>query len=209
VVQDPPARRSRREERKEETRRELIASAAATFARRGFQGASLDEIARAAGYSTGAIYWHFKGKDDLFLAVFEAYAESRVAEIARVREASSGNLAQTQRALADNWTERLAANPEMVVLALEFAAHAWRNEELRAAFAERMAIVRRELGANLEEDARRAGVELPLPPRDVATALREMGVGLALAKLGEPAIRGDLFADFVETYFRMIAERNA
>ena len=73
-------RKSRREERKEETRGELIDAAAKVFARRGFHGASLDQIAAEAGYSTGAIYWHFSGKDDLFLAVYENYAETRARE---------------------------------------------------------------------------------------------------------------------------------
>jgi AcrR family transcriptional regulator len=199
-------RRSRRDERKEETRRELIEAAAATFARRGFQGASLEEIAREAGYSTGAIYWHFKGKDDLFLAVFEAYATARVAEIAAVREAAGGGFPQRQRAFADNWMQRLEANPEMVVLVLEFAVHAWRNPPLRKELAERTALVRTALAQFLEQDAREAGVELPLPAEDVATALRELGVGLALARLGDPAIRADLFGDFVERYFDQAAK---
>jgi AcrR family transcriptional regulator len=204
MASETPARRSRREERKEETRRELIESAARTFARRGFQGASLEEVAREAGYSTGAIYWHFKGKDDLFLAVFEAYANARAAEITAIREAAEGDFAARERAFADNWMERAAAEPEIVMLVLEFAAHAWRNPELRAALAERLAIVRTTLARFLEEDAARAGVELPLPAADVATALRELGVGLALARLGDPGLRDGLFGDFVETYFRLL-----
>jgi AcrR family transcriptional regulator len=38
-------------------------------ARQGFARTSLDEIAAAAGVSRGAIYWHFKGKDDLLAAI--------------------------------------------------------------------------------------------------------------------------------------------
>ena len=47
------------------------------FLRQGFHGASLDEIAEAAGYTTGAVYSNFKGKDDLFLAVLDAEATRR------------------------------------------------------------------------------------------------------------------------------------
>ena len=201
-----PARRSRREERKEETRRELIASAARTFARRGFNAASLDEIAREAGYSTGAVYWHFKGKDDLFLAVFEAYATSRVADIDAVRSAAAGDLPERHRAFADDWMRRLADEPEIVVLVLEFAVHAWRHPPLRAELAARMALVRQALGQIIEDDARKHDVKLPLPAAEVATALREMGVGLALAKLGEAEIRDGLFGDFVESYWRLLVE---
>ena len=199
-------RRSRRDERKEETRRELIEAATATFARRGFHGASLEEIAREAGFSTGAVYWHFKNKDDLFLAVFETYAVSRAAEYAAIRERAAGDLAARQRAFADHWMQRAGEAPELVVLVLEFAAHAWRDPELRAELARRMAIVRATLAGFLTQDAAAHGVELPLPAEDVTTALREMGVGLALARLADPAIRSELFGDFVESYFRLLGD---
>lgn len=199
--------RSRREERNEQTRRELIAAAAAVFARRGFPGASLEEIAREAGYTTGALYWHFKDKDELFLAVFEAYAHSRAADVAAVRAEAQGDLAERERAYADDWMRRLDEDPEIVVLVLEFAAHAWRNPELQEPLAQRMAIVRDAVGRFLEEDARAEGVALPLPAADVATALREMGVGLAPARLGDPGVRPGLFGDFVETYFRTLEPR--
>lgn len=195
---------SKRQERKEETRRELIAAAGRTFAQRGFAGASLDQVAREAGYTTGAIYHHFRGKDDLFLAVFEAYAAARVEEIAAVREQATGDLPARERAFADNWMRRLADDPEMVVLVLEFATHAWRDPRLRDELAARMAMVRETLARFLEQDAAAHGVELPLPPADIATALREMGVGLALAKLGDPGIRDGLFGDFVESYFQLL-----
>ena len=39
--------------------------------KRGFEGASLDEIAEAAGFTRGAIYKNFDGKEDLFFAVFD------------------------------------------------------------------------------------------------------------------------------------------
>lgn len=199
-------RRSRREERKEETRRELVEAAGAAFARRGFHGASLEEIAREAGYSTGAVYWHFKNKDDLFLAVFEAYAIERAAEYAAVREQAEGDLAERERAFADHWMQRVDEAPEVVVLILEFAAHAWRDPELRKEVAKRMAIVRTTLAGFLEQDAAAHGVALPLPAEDVATALREMGVGLALARLADPRLRSDLFGDFVESYFRLLGD---
>jgi TetR/AcrR family acrAB operon transcriptional repressor len=39
----------------------------ALFGRYGYDGVSIEDIARAAGLSKGALYWHFKGKDALFL----------------------------------------------------------------------------------------------------------------------------------------------
>ena len=200
-------RKSRREERKEETRGELIDAAAKVFARRGFHGASLDQIAAEAGYSTGAIYWHFSGKDDLFLAVYENYAETRAREWAKVRTDTKGTAAQVARAYADQWMSRLRRDPDFMVLTLEFVVHVWRNPALRERFGLRAAYGRHVLAEIIEEDTRRRGLELPMPAEDLATILRELGSGLGLAKLADPdAFRDDVFGDFVESFFRLLED---
>jgi AcrR family transcriptional regulator len=195
---------TRREERKEETRRELVTAAAAVFAERGFHAASLEQIARAAGYTTGAIYWHFGGKDELFLAAFEAYALTRVGELTEIDETASGDLPTRARAFADHWMARQAADPSFMVVALEFLVHAMRTPHLRDALAARHAAVRLAVGRMLEREARAAGVELPMPADELATVMRELGVGLALAKLSDPdAIPDRLYGDFVELFYRL------
>jgi AcrR family transcriptional regulator len=196
-------RRSRRDERKEETRTDLIAAAAVVFARHGFHGASLDEIAREAGYTTGAIYWHFSGKDDLFLAVFEDYTTTRVAEWATIQQSVDDGLLGP-RAWADQWMRRLQQNPEVLVLILEFAVHAWRNPPLREAFATRMAAGREAIARILEDEAGRASFDLPMPAEQLATVVRELGTGLGLAKLIDPeGIPDSLFGDFTELMVRL------
>src|SRR5262245_38746350 len=64
-------------ERKSQTRAELLRAARVVFLRRGFHGASVDEIAEEAGYTKGAVYSNFAGKDDLYLAVLDAHYEER------------------------------------------------------------------------------------------------------------------------------------
>jgi AcrR family transcriptional regulator len=195
-------RRSRRDERREETRAELVAAAAGVFARRGFHAASVEEIANEAGYSTGAIYWHFAGKDELFLAVFEAYSTTRVREFAEIRERAGGELPERARAYADHWMERVEREPEFMVLTLEFIAYAWRNPDLRKALADRRAAPRLALGHILEGELQGQDANLPLSAEHIAAALRELGVGLGLAKLVDPeAIPTRLFGDFVELFF--------
>ena len=56
----------------QEARDQLLAAALEVFARRGYRQAGVDEIAAAAGYSKGALYWHFSGKEDLLMALLEA-----------------------------------------------------------------------------------------------------------------------------------------
>jgi TetR/AcrR family acrAB operon transcriptional repressor len=61
----------RTKEDSERTRRRIIAAARRVFARQGVRRTTLEEVARAAGVTRGAIYWHFAGKTDLFYAMRE------------------------------------------------------------------------------------------------------------------------------------------
>jgi len=53
----------------EQTRLQIIAAARRVFAQRGVSRTTLAEIAKEAGVTRGAIYWHFKNKPDLFFAM--------------------------------------------------------------------------------------------------------------------------------------------
>ena len=71
----------------------LPCAASDLFARQGYKATSVDQIVAAAGYTRGALYWNFKNKRELFLAVYEAALEqasknilSRVAGSADCRE---------------------------------------------------------------------------------------------------------------------------
>lgn len=52
-----------------DTRTRILAAAAGIFAEYGYAGATLEQVAAAAGLTKGAVYWHFSGKSDLFLAL--------------------------------------------------------------------------------------------------------------------------------------------
>jgi AcrR family transcriptional regulator len=57
-----------------ETRSLLLAAGLELFADRGFELATLDEVALAAGFTKGAIYRHFPSKGAFLLGLFEQYA---------------------------------------------------------------------------------------------------------------------------------------
>jgi AcrR family transcriptional regulator len=61
---------NKNELRTKETRDLLLRAAETIFARDGYEGAELGEIALLAGRTKGAIYGHFKSKEDLFMALF-------------------------------------------------------------------------------------------------------------------------------------------
>jgi len=62
-------------ERRDETRALLLAAAAAVFAERGIEGASVDAIAEAAGRTSGALYAHFGSKEGLLIELLESWRD--------------------------------------------------------------------------------------------------------------------------------------
>src|SRR5579884_969392 len=63
-----------------EAREELLAAAVRVFARRGYREAGVEEIAEEAGYSKGALYWHFSGKEELLTAVLQERVDAAMRE---------------------------------------------------------------------------------------------------------------------------------
>jgi AcrR family transcriptional regulator len=194
-------RRLTRAEQQAQTRTRLIEAAAKVFARRGFQAASVEEIAEDAGYSHGAVYSNFDGKGELFLAVFEEYMAERVRELAETQAALPGDapLEARARALADQWMDRLAGDRDSLALHVEFIAHADRNPELARRFGSRSAAMRQAVSRYITQYQQEAGAELAMPADDLALVLRALGIGLAIEWLVSPdAVRHGLYGDVVE-----------
>src|SRR5215213_10643572 len=72
---------STRPERGEATRDALLAAARALFAEHGYAGVGTEEVVRRAGVTRGALYHHFRDKQDLFRAVYEQTEYEIVASI--------------------------------------------------------------------------------------------------------------------------------
>ena len=69
---------SRQQLRTRKTQARLLDAAEEVFVRDGYEAAQLDEIAARAGRSKGAVYTHFKSKEDLFLVLFEHRTRSYI-----------------------------------------------------------------------------------------------------------------------------------
>jgi AcrR family transcriptional regulator len=78
----PP--RTRKAEQSEATRAALVGVARELFSERGYSGVGTEEIVRRAGVTRGALYHHFRGKDDLFLAVFHEVETELTERIAAI-----------------------------------------------------------------------------------------------------------------------------
>jgi AcrR family transcriptional regulator len=70
--------KSRRELHSADTRRALVSAARWLWSGRGYGAVSLDEVCARAGVTKGALYHHFRSKEDLFLAVYAEVEEDFV-----------------------------------------------------------------------------------------------------------------------------------
>ena len=179
-------KRLTRDERKAETREALLDAASRVFAREGYHAAGVDEVAADAGFSTGALYSNFEGKEDLFLALLQREIERQVEEVSRI-VAERPTLDERARGGAEYWIDFLDREPELVLLFMEFWAFAVRHPEVRSRFAARYAEVRRSLARMIEEGAHDLGLELRRSPEELAVAVDALADGFALQKLADPA----------------------
>lgn len=192
------AERSRREEKKEQTRERLLDAAADVFARRGFQAASLDEIAERAGLTKGAVYSNFAGKDDLIVALLEARLDPQFSGIVTSVD-PAGDLHQQATEAARAYLGVLDRTRESYLLSMEFVVHLARHPELRRKFAGRYRALHRSYARMLEEYAAKAGFTLPLPAEQMIVIYMAMIDGLALTRLVQPeAVPDELFVRALE-----------
>jgi AcrR family transcriptional regulator len=193
-------------EKRAATRSELLRTAADVFARRGYHRASIEEVAEQAGFSHGAVYSNFSGKEDLFLAVFEDYMATRAGELAEALVGAPESLPQRARAIAAQWMGRFAHDPNSFLLHVEFMIHAARDPELSKKMGLRQASLRLAIRDYLQNAQHEEAIELALPPAELALIMRSLGIGLAIEALNSPDdMREDLFADFTELVFARFA----
>jgi AcrR family transcriptional regulator len=76
-----PAPSAATDDRDDPIRAKLIGAAAEVFAEKGYDRAGVAEIARRAGYTTGAIYGRFSGKAELLLAAIDARSSSELDDL--------------------------------------------------------------------------------------------------------------------------------
>jgi AcrR family transcriptional regulator len=154
------------------------------FLNRGYHGASLEQIADAAGFSKGVVYSQFESKADLFLALLEQRIDERKGDNARFVEGlvmrDGFTLDEGLAALAEHVTERDRADAAWGLLVIEFRVHAARNPDLNRRYAE---VHERTVAGVARVVARiydSAGEALPLPASELARMLLTVGAGARL-----------------------------
>src|SRR6202165_3661254 len=183
--QAPAAGRMTREQSKINTRERLLAAARSVFARSGFHGASVEEIASKAGFSTGALYSNFDGKEDLFLVLMEREIDEHAREISEAVRARA-SVAERATGGARRWMTMIEREPELLLLLMEFWAYGVRDAEIRPKVAAQFAHMREVLTRLIAESVREFDLELDIPAEQLGIAIHALADGIAPQKLADP-----------------------
>jgi AcrR family transcriptional regulator len=208
----PPQRidRRTREARRDpvSSRERLLRAAAAVFAERGFDRASVDDIAAEAGVSKGTLYWHFEGKDELFLALLEEQLGRSVESVLSLLQTAPPETDVAPQA-SDWFTSFVRDQRELVLLSHEYWTRAARDPQLRTIYAQRQAGLRDAVAKALDARAEQLGAPaFDLPTSEVATAYIALYEGLSFWKLIDPdAIPDRLYGEIVGLVFQGLVAR--
>ena len=175
-----PRKRLTREESQAQTRATLIAVGRRHFLRYGLGGAVAEKIAEDAGYSRGALYSNFDGKEELFLAVIQeeqAYRLNFFRSLLKDEPPGKRRLRKMRDAIADLLTDH-----DWIVLRAEFEAGALRNERIRQSFVEMHRQQIRDGGDLVRDLLRSPEVTSKLKPDDFITVIINLAHGLAVTQ---------------------------
>jgi AcrR family transcriptional regulator len=175
----------------------LLQAAMEVFAQRGYRDASVDEIAERAGYSKGAIYFHFSGKDDLFFALLEERIDQPMREAIKLLESAPPEddmAAEANR----HFRALVSGQRELVLLDQEYRSQALRDSRLRARYVKREAKLRAALAKGLQARLKHLDAPPIAAPEHLATALLSLVFGLAQQRLIEPdAVPDEMLGDML------------
>ena len=118
---EAPARMNRRQAAKIRTRQKVLDAARALFAERGYDAATIRDIAKGAGMSTGAVFANFQDKAELFECVFAEEMAGLLQDI----QTAAGHEGRVAERLAEGLTAGYHRSLEHLPLMQAVIARSW------------------------------------------------------------------------------------
>lgn len=175
-----------RSERRARTRAQLLDAAARVYARRGFDGATVDEVAEEAGFTKGAVYDHFGSKEKLLFALLDEHLAEQIAEQLTLFDPALAT-SERPRAGADRWMQELEEDPDAFRLFVEAWLHGQRDAELRTLVLGGVEAWRSTLRGFGAVRTAEASFEPSEPLLDqIANVMLALGTGMGILKLADP-----------------------
>src|SRR5687768_5775628 len=157
-----------------ETRNSILDAAERVFSRRGVAHTSLEDIAKAAGVTRGAIYWHFKNKDELFSAMVNRVSLPIEEMVAKTIADEAENPLVLLRKAAVDALKRTATDPQCQRV-FDIVTHKCEYLEDLADVSERISHIRCGCVERTEAAMRKA-IKLGFLPKDLDPRLAAVGL---------------------------------
>lgn len=177
-------------EESEATREKLLDAAEEAFLENGVSRTSLERIARHAGLTRGAIYWHFQDKSDLFEAMLERVHPPMAELVEELCRTHQGDPVETLRGLCRHGLNRIAEDPRHRRVYTILLHRSERVDDINPAVTRQDALIAEiiDLFEQQFERVRALGRLNPaIPPRVAAMALHAYMSGLFSQYLRKPA----------------------
>jgi AcrR family transcriptional regulator len=195
-------RRLTRAETKARTRGLLLDAAAQVFARQGFAGASVEDIAESAGFSIGAVYSNFASKEELFVELLSSRSSHRLAESAAIVGDPNSTNEEARSAVDRLLADVVDLDVDLAPLQAEFWLYAVRRPELQDHLAAQFRSNRDALSAVLVARAKVRGQLRDIAYDDVATVLLALFQGLVqLRRTGPTLVPENLYGTAAQWVF--------
>ena len=167
-------------DKRERTRAALLEAARALVRERGYERTTLEKVAHRAGMTTGAIYGNFKNRDELFIALGQAYWPPVAPKIS-----AGATFAEAMHALAKATLAAVDQRAPVAIGRLTGVAYALKNAQLRARV------------VDITKDSYEFGAEwlrqfdpadLPMPPEDLVRVIHALIEGLVMQRILTPEL---------------------
>jgi AcrR family transcriptional regulator len=192
--------RGTRAQRQAQTRVKLIEVAREMFLADGYAHTSLDKVAVRAGFSKGAVYSNFSGKEELCMAVLDSIHGEQIEGVVAAFS-TPGDLTARIDAFAA-WARDGLGQPRWTALETEFGAVARQSTYVAQALRDRHREIRATIESLVLEVAAAEGLRLPMPADRAATALLSLGIGLGALRSIDHSIDVAVFAEAMQALLR-------
>lgn len=174
----------------EETRTKLLDAAAKVFAEKGYERASMDDVAAEAGMTKGALYWNFDSKEGLFHTLLDERVYGPLRQL--IEFTRTADLDASPSEYGNTVMAGLNAQPGLVAIAYDQWLKAHRDPEAGTDQAALWRSMRDALAESLHARARHLGApEFDVAPERVATAYIALAHGFGMWRLIDPEIADD------------------
>ena len=177
------ARRKPKGDKRERTRAALLEAARGLIREKGYERTTLEQVAKRAGMTTGAIYGNFKNRDELFIALGQAYWAP-----IRPKIKPGATLAEAMRALARATLAAVEERTPAAVGRLTGLAYTLKNPELRARVHE---ITKSSYAIGAEWLRTFEPRQLPMSPDHLVRVLHALIEGLVIQRILTPELCPD------------------